>query len=51
MVSSKELGTLLRLLASVPVAEKLQALNYLRALQGSEDSLLPRAFSPEKAEK
>lgn len=50
MVSSKELVALLRLLADLPVADKLQALNYLRALQDSGDSLPPRVSSLAKAE-
>ena len=49
MVSSKELGALLRLLASVPAADKLRALNYLRSLQDSGDSLRPRVSSQAKA--
>lgn len=50
MVSSKELGALLRLLANVPVADKPQALNYLRSLQDSGDSLAPLVSSQAKAE-
>lgn len=49
MVSSKELGALLRLLAGVPTADKLRALNYLRSLRDNADSLRPRVSSQAKA--